>query len=201
MPDDPAFLIYTSGTTARSERRLARSSLGIRQAADVSGLVRHRTRRPHAARRRFQLDVHARRRTDRPMGKRRNSHRLHRRQTAGTLARPHRGDGRDAFCGGSRRLSSNSEIRAPRTASVGPAASWIDGRRNTAAGTDRRLDSRNRAAALRSARHERNLDLHLDRTFGAASPGNRRQTAARPPRRNPSGRPAATSRCHRDPKV
>ena len=85
LPDDPAFLIYTSGTTARSQRRLARSSLRVRQAADVSGLVRHRTRRPHAARRRFQLDVHARRRTDRPVGERRNSHRLHRRQSGRRL--------------------------------------------------------------------------------------------------------------------
>ena len=117
-----------------AQGRAARTALRLRAAADVSGLVRHRARRPHAACRRLQLDIHARQRAHRPVGQRRHGDHLHRREGSGAVAAAHRADRRDAVRRRAGRLPPDAEIRQPVARRSGRPAPRADGRRNAAAG-------------------------------------------------------------------
>ena len=79
-----------------SQGRAARASRRLGPAADVPGLVRHRAGRPHAARRRLQLDLYPGRRPHRSLGQRRHRDHLHRPQRPGVVAGPDRRAWRDA---------------------------------------------------------------------------------------------------------
>ena len=121
----------------RAQGRAACAALRVRAAADVSGLVRHRARRPHAACRRLQLDVHARHRAHRSVGQRRHGDHLHRREGSGDVAAADRADRRDAVCRRAGRLPADLEVRATRGRRLRHAAPRADGRRSAAAGAVR----------------------------------------------------------------
>ena len=71
-PDDPAYMRADLGQRRPPQGRGARPARRLGAPDDVGRLVRPDPRRPRAARRRLQLDLHARRRPHRPLGERRH---------------------------------------------------------------------------------------------------------------------------------
>ena len=160
------------------QRRPARPPRRSRTLAHVSGLVRDDRERPHAARGRLQLDVHARHRAHRPVGERRDGAHLRGREDARDLAAADPRHGRHAVCRRAEPDASDPEVCAARAHRSRALRHAHDRRRKAARGSVRGLARTHRTGVVRGARHERDLHLHLDRPRRAAQAGNRRQAAA-----------------------
>ena len=175
-PDDPAYMVMTSGSGG-APRGAPRPARSLGAADDVGGLVRPRPRRPHAACRGLQLDLHPRRRAHRPAGSGGDGADLHRAggppRLAGPRRRP-RGDDLRRGAGGlspdARRSDAGDRLRqrAPRAQRRRGAA------RAGAGGVERG----HRPGDPRGARHVRDLDLRLGLAVAAGTAGHRRLSAA-----------------------
>src|SRR5271166_4053142 len=162
---------------SRAERRPARPEGRDRPAADGARLAGANSGRRRAARRQHQLDLCARRRRARSFRLRRDRGAL-----CGTarfigLAQAHQTAPGDDLRRRAEPLSPDSQIRrSAEIRSVEPA-SWRMRRRGALSRPARPMARGDRNLALRSLRHERDLDLHLVPS-GRADPARLARTAA-----------------------
>ena len=141
------------GYDRAAQGRAARAALRLGAPADVPGLVRHRRERPHAARGRLQLDLHARHRAHRSVGQRRDRNHLHGREGSRRVAAADCEHRRDAVCRGAGPLPPDPEIRRSRRAMRSGCcgmASWQEKRRRPACSRSGR-DARGGRSTRRSA--------------------------------------------------
>ena len=113
-PDDPAYMVYTSGTGGRPKGVVHAQRAAWARRMMWDGWYGLTPGRPRAARRRLQLDLHARRRADRPLGDRRHRADLRGPARPRGLAAARRRARRDDLRRRARGLSADARGRRPR---------------------------------------------------------------------------------------
>lgn len=172
----------------QTEGRAPCPQSGLGPAADVPGLVRHRTGRCHGPCRSVQLDLYVGCRNFRPMGQWGHECALYRAARHSGMAGADRRLWWNDICRCANGLSTASKVLRDHAGFDAEPAPRPDGGRGADAGGRPGMARALRTGALRGARHDRGLDLYLVLADGADPTRFAGQAAGRPLRRDPADR-------------